>query len=262
MSVEKTACFFGHRRIDVTDGLMTALYKEIENLILVDKIDTFLFGSKSQFNDLCYNVVTDLKGKYPDTRRIYVRAEFEYIDSEGSRAYKEGLLEHYEDTYYPECVSGAGKAVYVKRNYHMIDESSVCVVFYNENYRPARRKQSSRALTDYQPSSGTGVAYKYAEKKNRKIINLYNINGWKTDINNKIATYNTKKCTKIETVTFIEVQSCKIRVRYEGVIDVADNEKLAQEAAFNRCVDFLVQMIEKYGHEVLAEIESSEGKEK
>lgn len=53
-----------------------------------------------------------------------------------------------------------------------------------------------------------------------------------------------------------------IRVRYKGVIDVADNEKLSQEAAFNRCVDFLVQMIEKYGHEVLAEIESSEGKEK
>lgn len=64
------------------------------------------------------------------------------------------------------------------------------------------------------------------------------------------------------TVTLIDVQSCKIRVRYKGVIDVADNEKAAQEAAFNRCVDFLVQMIEKYGHEVLAEIESSEGKEK
>ena len=52
----------------------------------------------------------------------------------------------------------------------------------------------------------------------------------------------------------------KIRVRYKGVIDVADKEKAAQEAAFNRCVDFLVQMIEKYGHEVLAEIESSEEK--
>lgn len=46
------------------------------------------------------------------------------------------------------------------------------------------------------------------------------------------------------------------------MIDVADNEKLEQDAAFNRCVDFLVHMIEKYGHEVLAEIESSEGKEK
>ena len=46
------------------------------------------------------------------------------------------------------------------------------------------------------------------------------------------------------------------------MIDVADKEKTAQEASFNRCVDFLVQMIENYGHEVLAEIESSEGKEK
>ena len=41
---------------------------------------------------------------------------------------------------------------------------------------------------------------------------------------------------------------------------MADNEKLAKEAAFNRCVDFLDQMIEKDGHEVLAEIESSEEK--
>lgn len=46
------------------------------------------------------------------------------------------------------------------------------------------------------------------------------------------------------------------------MIDVADKEKAAQEAAFNRCVDFLVQMIEKYGHEVLAEIESLEESKK
>ena len=177
MYIEKTACFFGHRKIDATDGLMTALYKEIENLIVVDKIDIFLFGSKSQFDDLCYKVVTDLKSKYPNIQRVYVRAESEYIDGEGSRAYREGLLEHYEHTYYPESVSGAGKAVYVKRNQHMIDKSSVCVVYYDENYKPARRKQSRRDLFDYQPKSGTGLAYKYAEQKKRRIINLYNING-------------------------------------------------------------------------------------
>ena len=79
----------------------------------------------------------------------------------------------YEDTYYPESASGAGKAVYVKRNQHMIDKSSVCIVYYDENYLPARRKQSRRNLTDYQPSSGTGVAYKYAERKKRRIINVY-----------------------------------------------------------------------------------------
>ena len=177
MCIEKTACFLGHRKIDVSDELTNRLYREIENLITADGIDTFLFGSKSQFDDLCYTVVTDLKSKYPNIQRVYVRAENEYIDGEGSRAYREGLAEYYEKTYYPESVSGAGKAVYVKRNYEMIDKSSVCVVYYDENYNPARRKQSRRDLTDYQPASGTGVAYKYAEQKKRRIINFYNING-------------------------------------------------------------------------------------
>jgi len=176
MSIEKTACFFGHRKISVTDDLKSRLYNEIENLITADGIDIFLFGSKSQFDDLSYQIVSDFKSKYPNIKRIYVRAEFEYIYGEGSRAYREGLLERYEDTYYPECVSGAGKAVYVKRNCHMIDKSSVCVVFYDENYLPARRKQSRRDLFDYQPASGTGIAYQYAVKKKKKIINIFSEN--------------------------------------------------------------------------------------
>ncbi len=175
MSIEKTVCFFGHRKIDVSDELKTVLYKEIENLIVDDEITTFLFGSKSQFDDLCYKIVSELKNKYPDIRRIYVRAESEFIDGEGSRAYREGLMEHYEHTYYPESVSGAGKAVYVKRNQHMIDESAVCVVYYDENYAPSRRKHSRRDLFDYQPTSGTSVAYKYAERKKRKIVNIYSM---------------------------------------------------------------------------------------
>lgn len=175
MSKENTACFFGHRKIDTSDKLKTILYEEIEKLITVDGINTFLFGSKSQFDDLCYKIVSELKGKYPDIRRIYVRAESEYIDGEGSRAYREGLMELYEHTYYPESVSGAGKAVYVKRNQHMIDESAVCVVYYDESYAPSRRKHSRHDLFDYQPTSGTGVAYKYAERKKRRIINIYSM---------------------------------------------------------------------------------------
>lgn len=176
MSIEKTVCFFGHRRINVSDELKTRLYKEIENLITVDGINTFLFGSKSQFDDLCYEIVSNLKNKYPNIQRIYVRAESEYIDGEGSRAYREGLMQLYEHTYYPECASGAGKAVYVKRNCHMIDESSACVVYYDENYMPPRRKQSRRDLFDYQPTSGTGIAYQYAVKKKKKIINIFSKN--------------------------------------------------------------------------------------
>ena len=33
-----------------------------------------------------------------------------------------------------------------------------------------------------------------------------------------------------------------------------DKEKISKEAAFNRCIVFMVQMIEKYGYEVQEEI--------
>ena len=48
-----TACFFGHRKIDETEELKNKLYEIIEKLIVNEKIDTFLFGSKSEFDSLC-----------------------------------------------------------------------------------------------------------------------------------------------------------------------------------------------------------------
>ena len=172
---DKTCCFFGHRKIEETPELKTALVDVIEDLIINKDIDTFLFGSKSQFDDLCYDAVSELKNEHPEIKRIYVRAENEYIDGEGSRAYREGLYELYEDTYFPEHVSGAGKASYVERNQEMINHSKFCVVYYDENYLPPRRKNSRRDLFDYQPKSGTAVAYDYAVKKKKEIINIYKI---------------------------------------------------------------------------------------
>ena len=65
-----------------------------------------------------------------------------------------------------------GKAAYVERNYEMIDNSSYCVIYYDENYLPPRRKNSRRDLFDYQPNSGTKLAYDYAVKKGKSIMNL------------------------------------------------------------------------------------------
>ena len=114
-----TCCFFGHRKITETDELKSNLYSEIEKLITNEKVHTFLFGSKSHFDDLCHTIVTELKEKYPHIKRVYVRAEFPYIDD----SYREYLLESYEDTYYPSKMIDAGKAAYVERYYEMIDNS-------------------------------------------------------------------------------------------------------------------------------------------
>ena len=164
-----TCCFFGHRKIEVTDELVNRLKEVVEHLIVDKNVDTFLFGSKSQFDKSCLQVVTELKKKYPHIRRIYVRAEFPYIDED----YTAYLLKRYDQSYYPERMINAGKAAYVERNYEMIDNSSYCVIYYDENYMPPRRKNGRRDLFDYQPKSGTAVAHDYAVKKGKSIMNLY-----------------------------------------------------------------------------------------
>ena len=165
---EKTCCFFGHRKIGETEELKNNLYKIIEDLIANKKVDTFFFGSKSEFDDLCHGIITDLKGKYPHIKRIYVRSAFQHIPD----WYEDSLLKHYEGTYFPEHMEKAGRASYVERNQEMINHSKFCVVYYDENYLPPRRKNSRRDLFDYQPKSGTAVAYDYAVKKKKEIINL------------------------------------------------------------------------------------------
>lgn len=168
MSIENTCCFFGHRTINETEELKSKLIEIIEKLIVDEKVDTFLFGSRSDFDDLCYDIITQLKEKYPHIKRIYVRAEYPFIDE----SYRNYILESFEDTYYPERMENAGRASYVERNYEMIDKSKFAIVYYDENYAPPRRRNSRRDLTDYQPKSGTKIAYDYAVKKGKVIFNV------------------------------------------------------------------------------------------
>ncbi len=166
---KNTCCFLGHRTIETTDKLRKKLYTTIEKLIVEEKIDTFLFGSKSQFDELCYQIVSMLKENYPFIKRIYVRAEFPHINND----YESYLLQHYEDTYYPNHIQKAGKSAYIERNCEMINKSICCIMYYNENYAPPKRKQSNKDLTYYQPKSGTKIAYHYALRKQKTIINIF-----------------------------------------------------------------------------------------
>ena len=163
-----TCCFFGHRKIKETEVLKNKVYTVIEELIRDYNVYIFLFGSKSEFDDLCHELVTELMEKYPHIIRIYVRSAFQHIPD----WYEESLLKHYEGTYFPEHIESAGKASYIERNQEMINKSTFCVIYYDETYSPPRRKNSRRDLTDYQPRSGTKLAYDYAEKKAMKVINI------------------------------------------------------------------------------------------
>ena len=142
--IEFTCSFFGHRKITVTDELKIRLTRIIKRLITENNVDTFLFGSRSQFDDLCHETVTQLKKQYPHIRRVYVRAEYPYINDD----YKNYLLQSYESTYYPERITGAGKASYIERNCEMINKSGFCVIYYDES-AVAGRKSGTKAALDY-----------------------------------------------------------------------------------------------------------------
>lgn len=145
-------CFIGHRELEITEKLEQRIYEQVEKLICDEEVNTFLFGSKSLFNSLCYEQVTKLKQQYPDIKRIYLRAEFPDITDD----YQRYLLERYEDTYYAPAV--AGRMVYVERNRKMIDKSDICIMYYREQTGRVSKK------------SGTKIALEYARKRKKKII--------------------------------------------------------------------------------------------
>ena len=149
-----TCCFFGHRDINITENLKFKLNEIIEKLITQNSVGTFLFGSKSKFDTLCLEVVSELKEKYPYIKRVYVRAEYQDINEK----YEKYLLRNYEETYYPPKIRNAGRATYIERNCEMINNSHFCIFYYDEQGIPTTRK------------SGTKIAFDYAVNKEKCII--------------------------------------------------------------------------------------------
>lgn len=155
------ACFIGHRTITVTNELCERIRTTVLDLIDNQGVDTFLFGSRSQFDELCLKIVTEIKETRPHIRRIYVRAEYPYISTD----YEKYLLTFYDETYMPENIIHAGKAIYIERNRHMIDSSDICIFYYTEN---ASHHHSHTIVP-----SGTKLAYHYGLSKQNIIINLF-----------------------------------------------------------------------------------------
>lgn len=60
----KTCCFIGHRKVEETPELLERLRKTIKELICKNDVDTFLFGSKSQFDELCLKITKSRNKTY------------------------------------------------------------------------------------------------------------------------------------------------------------------------------------------------------
>lgn len=139
--------FIGHRKIVNKQEICEKLYEVLKRLIVDENADEFYFGSKSEFNHLCYEVVTKLKEIFTNIRRVNFKAGNE----------PQNLT--YDATIYQTM--NAGAALYINRNKAMIDGCDVLIAYYNENYAPVTGR------------SGTKIAYYYAHKKHKRIINVF-----------------------------------------------------------------------------------------
>ena len=166
--MDKAVCFIGHRKIEDTAELRAALVKTLIDLIEKQGIENFLFGDHSAFDILCYDMVSEIQKEYPHIRRIKYRKDTPILDEYSKPLFIKG----YEDSICPEGVEKAGKASYIKRNQAMIDASEICIFYYKEDYLPEKRKASKTAVNTYQPQSGTRLAFDYAVKQGKKVINL------------------------------------------------------------------------------------------
>lgn len=172
MEKHKICSFFGHRKIEETEGLKIYLQSVIINLIENEDVKTFLFGSRSDFDFLCHVIVTDLRERYPQIQRHAYTCRSESCTLEKERAYWEKIYSQFQKQ--PVVLLGvekevehktkyeAGRASYVERNQAMINDSDFCIFYYNKDYIPPTKT-----------NSGTKIAYEYAMRKKKKAINIF-----------------------------------------------------------------------------------------
>lgn len=170
MSNYQTVCFIGHRKIPVSPALTANLTQVITDLV-THGADTFLFGSRSQFNDLCWTIVTQLKKQFPAIKRVGYHTPHETVLPSRAAAIRLAQLVHQPDRHYPYYDAAVAsphgyKQTYIARNQSMIDHSDLCVCYYDPAYRPPRRHRQ-------QAQSGTALAYAYAKRQGKVIINVY-----------------------------------------------------------------------------------------
>lgn len=182
---EKAVCFIGHRNAKLDENQLQTLKNVIKDLIVDKNVQIFLFGSRSDFDCICHNIVTDLKEEYPYIQRRCYTCRHETCTLESEREHWEKLYSEWrerevhllgvEEEVEHKTKWTSGKASYVERNQAMIDDSDLCIFYYDENYKPEERKYSKRCVCTYQPNSGTHLAYKYAKQKKKEIINMFDI---------------------------------------------------------------------------------------
>lgn len=181
MEKHKSCTFLGHRDTELTEQEKQHLKEIIFMLISECDCLNFLFGSRSKFISSCLEIVTEFKKIFPNICRIKYNCKSETAILEPEKEKWEKIYSNlekkdvkllcYDKQVDHKTMLVAGMASYIERNNEMIDASDYCVFYYDPNYE-SKIKSTSRFGIGYQPKSGTALAFEYAVKKKKHIINV------------------------------------------------------------------------------------------
>ena len=171
--MNKKIAIFGHRKVDEADK---HIIKDVNNLFenfVINDDTQFLFGSNSEFNDICYDIVTELKGKYNNIERIgYLCATEIAFTKEEAINYQKYINKsiskgkHIKIYDQIQQLDFDSKNLYIDRNKKMIEDADICIFYYSEKNINPTNKFGNKT------NSGTKIALEYAKSKCKEIIIL------------------------------------------------------------------------------------------
>lgn len=154
MDKDKICAFFGHREVSNMEQTKLAVENRVRDLI-EKGYGIFCFGGFGEFDQLCWEVVSQLKKEKPYLRRIfYLWDERHTRPNKRPKSLKD---EDYEEFIYLDLEFDWWYRRIYYRNLEIIKQSD-CVVFY---------------ITHTQ-NSGAYKAYEYAKKIKKPVYNIAN----------------------------------------------------------------------------------------
>ncbi len=151
----KICSVFGHSDVEQTKSLREKIMLECEKLIKEENVGFFYFGGYGNFDDLCWQVVTELKKKYENIVRVFCLSDPKYLNK--LKRPKWLSDDDYEEFVYLDLDLDFDywyTRIYY-RNCEVINRSDY-IIFYAESTK----------------NSGANKAMRYAIKKKKAFINL------------------------------------------------------------------------------------------
>ncbi|MBR2323022.1 MAG: hypothetical protein IKA54_05465 [Clostridia bacterium] len=141
--------FCGHSLCSLNGDEMSLLEKQLIDIIENEPNCNFYLGGYGNFDKICFDLLSKLKSKYTNIKRVFITPYLYNYDKLKS------LSKIYDETMYPPIETAPPKFAIDRRNRWMIENSDMLICYITHTF------------------GGAYKTYKYALNKNIKIINIF-----------------------------------------------------------------------------------------